>query len=150
MLQKVYRENQFDADGNEIILQQQELYKALLVFTGNLPMHKDVFNDLARLFLMLSGDAAMSSVVPFPCHSLLNVCFTDALNNALNDGDVQNLKKYSIELAQLLVLCQKHNCTWFGVDFSKCLMRKIKDVHKHNRPAPEVKVIPNTYDPSCG
>ena len=59
MLQKVYRENQFDADGNEIIPQQQELYEALLVFTGNLPMHKDVINVLARLFLMLSGDAAM-------------------------------------------------------------------------------------------
>ena len=118
MLQKVYRENQFDANGNEMIPQQQELYEALLVFTGNLPMHKDVINVLARLFLMLSGDAAMSSVVPFPCHDLLNVCCTYALNNTLNDGDVQNLKKYSKELAQLLVLCQKHNCTQFGVDFS--------------------------------
>ena len=29
MLQKVYRENQFDADGNEIIPQQQETYEAL-------------------------------------------------------------------------------------------------------------------------
>ena len=36
MFQKVYRENQLDADGNEIIPQQQELYEALLVFTGNL------------------------------------------------------------------------------------------------------------------
>ena len=27
---------------------------------------------------------------------------------------------------------------------------KIKDVHKHNRPVPEVEVIPNTYDPSSG
>ena len=143
MLQKVYRENQFDADGNEIIPQQQELYEALLVFTGNLPMHKDVINVLARLFLMLSGDVAISSIVPFPCHYLLNVCCDDALNNTLNDCDVQNLKKYSIELAQLLVLCQKHNCTQFGVDFSRCLMRKIKDVHKHNRPAPEVEVIPS-------
>ena len=116
MLQKVYRENHFDADGNDIIPQQQELYVALLVSTGNLPMHKDVINVLARLFLMLSRDAAMSSVAPFPCHDLLNVCCDDALNNTLNDGDVQNLKKYSIELAQLLVLCQKHNCAQFGVD----------------------------------
>ena len=99
---------------------------------------------------MLSGDAAMSSVAPFPCHDLLNVCCDDALNNTLNDDDVQNLKKYSIELAQLLVLCQKHNCAQFRVDFCRCLMRKIKDVHKHNRPASEVEVIPNTYDPSSG
>ena len=77
-------------------------------------------------FLMLSEDTAMSSVAPFPCHDLLNVCCDDALNNTLNDGDVKNLKKYSIELAQLLVLCQKHNCTQFGVDFCRYLMRKIK------------------------
>ena len=117
MLQKVYRENQFDADGNDIIPQQQELYEALLVFTENLPMHKDVINVLVRLFLMLSGDAAMSSVAPFPCHDLLNVCCDDALNNTLNDGDIQNLKKYSIELTHLLVLCQKDKCTQFGVFF---------------------------------
>ena len=126
MFQKVYRENQIDADGNEIIPQQEELYEALFVFTENLPMHKNVINVLARLFLVLSSDAAMSSVVPFPCHDLLNVYCDDALNNTLNDGDVQKLKKYSIELAQLLVLCQKHNCAQFGVDFSRCLMRKNK------------------------
>ena len=150
MLQKVYRENQFDADGNEIIPQQQELYEGLLVFTENLPMHKDVINVLARLFLMLSWDAAMSSVAPFLCHDLLNVCCDDALNNTWNDSDVQNLKKYSLELAQLLVLCQKHNCTQFVVDYCRCLMRKIKDVHKHNRPAPEVEVIRYSFDPSSG
>ena len=94
--------NQFDTDGNEIIPQQQKLYQALLVFTGILPVHKDVINVLARFFLMLSGNAAMSSVAPFPCHDLLNVCCDDALNYTLNDGDVQNLKKYSIELAHLL------------------------------------------------
>ena len=99
-------------------------------------MHKEAINVLARLYLMLSGDAAMSSVAPFPCHDLLNVCCDDALNNTMNDGDVQNLKKYSIELAQLLVLCQKHNCVQFGVDFCRSLMRKIKDIHKYKRPAP--------------
>ena len=150
MLQKVYSDNQFDGESNEIIPEQQELYEALLVFTGNLPMHKDVINVLARLFLMLSGDATMSSVVPFPCHGLLNLCCDDVLNNTLSDGDVHNLKQYSIELAELLVLCQKHNCAQFAVDFCRCLVRKITNVHKHKRPAPEVEVIPNTYDPSSG
>ena len=93
MLQKEYMENQFDADGNEVIPQQQELYEAVLVFTGNLPMHKDVINVLARLFLMLSGDAAMSSFAPFPCHDFLNGCCDDVLNNTLNDDDVQKLEK---------------------------------------------------------
>ena len=68
----------------------------------------------------------------------------------LSDRDVHNLKQYSMELAQLLVLCQKHNCAQFGVAFRRCLVRKITNVHKHNRPAPKVEVIPNTYDPSSG
>ena len=105
ILQKVYSDNQFDGEGNEIIPEQEELYEALLVFTGNLPMHKDVINVLARLFLMLSGDAAMSSVVPFHCHDLLSQCCDQVLNNTLSDRDVHNLKQYSMELAQLLVLC---------------------------------------------
>ena len=86
----------------------------------------------------------------FLCHDLLNLCCDHALNNTLSDWDVHNLKQYSMELAQLLVLCQKHNCAQFGVAFCRCLVRKITNVHKHNRPAPKVEVIPNTYDPSSG
>ena len=71
MLCKVFSENKFDEHGNEIQPPQQELYKALLVFTGNIPMHKEIVNILARLLFMLSGDAAMPSVAPFPCHDLL-------------------------------------------------------------------------------
>ena len=65
MLAKVLSENKFDEHGNEIQPLQQELYEALLVFTGNIPMHKETVNILARLLFMLSGDAAMSSVALF-------------------------------------------------------------------------------------
>ena len=107
MLAKVFSENKFDEHGNEIQPEQQELYEALLVLTGNLPMHKEIVNILARLLFMLSGDAAMSSVAPFPCHDLLQECCTDALNNRLQDGNIHKLIKYTIELAQLLV-CGKN------------------------------------------
>ena len=71
MLAKVLSENKFDKHGNEIQPLQQELYEALLVFTGNIPMHKEIVNILARLLFMLSGDAAMSSVAPFSCHDFV-------------------------------------------------------------------------------
>ena len=150
MLAKVFSENKFDEHGNEIQPPQQELYEALLVFTGNIPMHKEIVNILARLLFMLSGDATMSSVAPFPCHNLLGECCTDVLNNRLQDGNTHKLKKYTIELAQLLVCGQKYNCTQFAVDFCTCLLRKIRNVHQHNRPAPTVQAKPNTYDPSSG
>ena len=34
--------------------------------------------------------------------------------------------------------------------FCKYLLSKIKDIHKTNRPVPEVKEIPGTYDPRSG
>ena len=107
---------------------------------------------------MLSGDAAMSSVAPFPCHDLLGEWCTDvlnnrlqdALNNRLQDGNTHKLKKYTIELVQLLVCGQKYNCAQFAVDFCTCLLRKIRNVHHCNRPAPTVQATFNTYDPSSG
>ena len=107
MLAKVFSENKFDEQGNEIQPPHQELCEALLVFTGNIPMHKEIVNILARLLFMLSGDAPMSSVAPFPCHNLLGECWTDVLNNRLQDGNIHQLKKYTIELVQLLVCGQK-------------------------------------------
>ena len=42
MLAKVFGENTFDEHGNEIQPPKWELYEALLVFTGNIPMHKEL------------------------------------------------------------------------------------------------------------
>ena len=117
ILQKVFFENKFDKDGKEIQLEKEELYEILLYFTGNLPLHKQVLDVLARLLYMLSGDAAMSSVAPFPAHDILTTCCTAALNNTLNDMQIKELKRYGIEHAQLLILAQKHNCIQIVVDF---------------------------------
>ena len=150
MLQKVFLENKFDKDGREIQPEKQELYEISLYFTGNLPLHKQVLDVLAWLLYMLFGDAAMSSVAAFPAHDILTDCCTAALNNTLNDMQIQELKRYGIELAQLLILGQKHNCIQIVVDFLHCLLRKIKEVHEQNRPAPPAQPIPKTYNPSNG
>ena len=92
----------------------------------------------------------MSSVAPFPCHDLLGEFCTNVLNNSLQDANIHKLKKYTIELVQLLVCGWKYNCAQFAVDFCTCLLRKIRNVHQCNRPAPTVQAKPNTYDPSSG
>ena len=68
----------------------------------------------------------------------------------MQDGNIHKLKRYTVELAQLLVCGQKYNCAQFAVDFCRCLLRKIRIVHQHNRPVPTVQAKPNTYDPSSG
>ena len=52
-------------------------YESLLVFTEK-ALHEDLLHVLARLYYMLSGDAAMSSVVPFDSHKLLERCCNSA------------------------------------------------------------------------
>ena len=61
-------------------------------------MHQDMLHVLARLYYMLSGDAAMSTVVPFDCHELLQVCYDCALVGQPSEKDLQELKTYCVEL----------------------------------------------------
>ena len=99
---------------------------------------------------MLSGDAAMSSVAPFKLHDLLLLMCDHASAGLIVQKEVEEMKHYCIELAELLVLGQKHNCTALGVNFIRYLVHQIKEVHTRNHPTPEVNEIPGLYNPSSG
>ena len=99
---------------------------------------------------MLSGDAAMSSVAPFKLHDLLLLMCDHASAGLIVQKEVEEMKHYCIELAELLVLGQKHNCTALGVNFIRYLVHQIKEVHTRNCPTPEVNKIPGSYNPSSG
>ena len=60
------------------------------------------------------------------------------------------MKMYCIELAQLIVLGPKHNCTVLCVNFIRSLVGKIQEVHENNRPSPPVTEILGSYNPSSG
>ena len=124
-------------------------YELLVVFSQNL-QHIDVLRVIGRILLMLSGDAAMSSVAPFNSHDLLLLMCDHASVGLIVQKEVEEMKHYCIELAELLVLGQKHNCTALGVNFIRYLVHQIKEVHTRNRPTPEVNEIPGSYNPSSG
>ena len=105
---------------------------------------------LARLYYMLSGDAAMSTVAPFDCHELLQVCYDCALVGQPSGKDLQELKTYCVELVQLIIFGITHKCQQFVKDFCQCLVDEIKRVHENNRPSPAVNPVPNSYNPSSG
>ena len=127
----------------------QPCYESLLIFTEK-AMHQDMLHVLARLYYMLSGDAAMSTVVPFDCHELLQVCYDCALLGQPSDKAIQELKTYCVELVQLIIFGITHKCQQFVKDFCKCLGDEIKSVHGNNRPSPPVNPVPNSYNSSSG
>ena len=105
---------------------------------------------LARMYCMLSGDAAMSLVVPFDCHELLQVCYNYTLVGQQSEKDLQELKTYCVELEQLIIFGITHKCQQFVKDFCQCLVDEIKRVHENNRPSSAVNPVPNSYNPSSG
>ena len=60
------------------------------------------------------------------------------------------MNTYCIELAQLIVIGKKNNCTQLCVKFIRSLVGKIQEVHENNRPPPRIAEIPGSYNPSSG
>ena len=124
-----------------------QLLKAFVYKT----QHDAVLEVLARLLYMMSGDAALSSVLPFLSHDLIEECIKDMEGNAPTPhSKLLQVENFCIELAKLMIVSQKHGCSDLCLAFCKYLLSKIKDIHKTNRPVPEVKEIPGTYDPRSG
>ena len=113
-------------------------------------MHQDMLHILARLYYMFSGDAAMSTVAPFNFHELLQVCYDCTLVGQPSEKDLQELKTYCVELAQVIIFGITHKCQQFVKVFCKWLVDEIKRVHENNRLSPTVNPVPNSYNPSSG
>ena len=123
------------------------VYQILKVFIDKTE-HDAVLEVLARLLYMMSGDAALSSVLPFMSHDLIEECIQDIAGNGPTPyAKLQKVENFCMELVQLMLVSSRHGCSDMTITFCKYLLSTIKDIHKNNRPVPEVKEIPWTYDP---
>ena len=57
----------------------------------------EVLYCIAHILYMMSGDAALSSVLPFDCHPLLQRCCQGILNGDPVDALLEHMKKYCVE-----------------------------------------------------
>ena len=80
----------------------------------------------------------MSSLLPFKCHDLLLSICNEAMTGVFNNNKVQEMKLYCIEFAQLISFSHHHQCTALAVNFARCLIEKIREVHQNNHPVPNV------------
>ena len=101
---------------------------------------------MGRLLHMLSGDAALSSVLPFAGYDY----FVTASTGNYDDTLLTHLKEYNYEIAQLLVLSGGDNSRTVVTDFLEYMVEKLDAIHSVNRPAPPVQEILGTYNPPSG
>ena len=71
---------------------------------------------------MMSGDASLSTVIPFPCHNLLKEICDDATHGITNYTKIEEMKTYCMEFALLIPFAQKHQCTAVMINFVRCIM----------------------------
>ena len=92
----------------------------------------------------------MSSVAPFQSYDLLLSMCDNATQGIILQNQVEEMSTYCIELAQLIVIGKKNNCTTLCVNFIRGLVCKIQEVHQNNRPPSPIYEIPGSYNPSSG
>ena len=85
----------------------QEAVSFLLAFAQKTEEEK-VLKCMAQLLYMMSGDSALSSVVPFDCHALLISTCEDIKANVQVDSKLEELKYFCIEISELLKLSLIH------------------------------------------
>ena len=112
--------------------------------------HQEMLLAMAKLLHMLSGDAALSSVVPFDSHRIIIQCCTDALNNTETANHMDKLKHWCMEVATLLTLGRRYQLLDLITNFCHSLIDEVCRMHSEDRDAPPAQRIPNTYDPPSG
>ena len=100
---------------------------------------------MGRLLYMLSGNAALSSVLPFAGYDH----FVTASTGNYDENLLTQLKEYNYEIAQLLLLSEGDNSMTVVTNFLEYMLEKLDTIHSVNRkPPPPVQEIPGTYPPS--
>ena len=110
----------------------QEAISFLLAFAQKTE-EEEVLKCMAHILYMMSGDSALSSVVPFDCHDLLISTCEDIKANVQVDRKLEELKYFCIEISELLKLSLIHDVSDMIVAFLQYLVQQITAVHSNNR-----------------
>ena len=127
-------------------LNEPRLYNFINIFVQK-GLPDGMLKWMGRLLHMLSGDAALSSVLPFAGYEI----FVTAASGNFDESLLTNMKEYNYEIAQLLILSEGDNSRSIITDFIEYMLEKLDAIHSVNRkPAPHAQEIPGTYNPPSG
>ena len=127
---------------------EKKLEKFIMVFISR-SQQPPVLQAMAKLLLLLCGDAPISAVVPIKYHQLiLGTC--DAVPDGGYMTKLQKMNKYGTEIAKLLQESIEHNFTKECIKFIKYLVNRAAQIHLKDRKLQEPVVINNSYNPEKG
>ena len=109
-----------------------------------------VTQAMGHLLHLLSGDAAMSSVVPFKFHKkILQTC--GAIRNDVHvPENLHEMKKDGVEISHALQLCKLHGFGNECISFVEYLVDQTVETHNKDKSVQEPQEIPNSYNPEKG
>ena len=127
----------------------QEVNSFLLCFAQKTEEH-EVLHCMACILHMLSGDGAISTVVPFGCHEVLLSTCEDIESNIPVHGKLEELKHWGTDISHLLKIGIVHDVSGMMVAFCRYLVQHVIAMHSRNRNPPDPTPIPNSYKPAEG
>ena len=109
-----------------------------------------VTQAMANMLLLLTGDAAISTVVPFTYHyHILQTC--SAIRNKIDiDKKLEYMRQYGVELSNVLQSSLKHGFGNQCVAFVEYLVDQAIMIHQGDIPVQEPSEIVGSYNPESG
>ena len=112
---------------------------------------EEVLKEMAYILHMVTGDAAISSVVPFPSHEVITMaCISLKFHNILNEENLNEVRMFNKQIPRLLYLAQMNDCvdivTSFILELIDMTVKVHQDDHIFTPPSP----ICRTYNHPSG
>jgi hypothetical protein len=109
-----------------------------------------ILDAMAKLLYLLSSDAAISSVLPFPCHDLIyEIC--GVMSEYAPAGElIQKLKKYSSEVPALFTAAKTTDALDMCIAFILSVVQQVRQTHQDDRPVQPASPIAGSYNPEKG
>ena len=128
---------------------KKPLEEFLLAFIQR-PHNPSLTQEMAKLLLLLAGEAPISYGVPVRYHPhLLQTC-TAVRNVEQVKQQLQDMKNYGIDLSNVLALSIQHEFSEQCVNFYEYVVDEVKNLHSKERKDLAPNIIPGTYNPQSG
>ena len=112
---------------------------------------EQLLKEMAYILHMLTGDAAISSVIPLSGHQPVTMaCISLRFHNTLSDAHMKDVNKYTKEVPKLLCLAQLNDCVELITAFILELIDMTINVHQNDYTFPPPCPIHGSYNPPSG
>ena len=112
---------------------------------------EELLKEMAYILHMVTGDAAISSVAPFPSHQVITMaCIALKFHNVVDEEILKDVETFNKQIAKLLHLTQVNDCVDIVTSFILELIDITVKVHQDDHIFSPPSLIPGSYNPPSG